>query len=337
MINYDLSHELHSLAATVDEPFDLAALHRRMAVQSRRRAAAKIGVAGIGVAAVVGGLFVVREHRPEPAATALPADSVPTPAAEVAPSTLPDCSVALAELATAKPTPDTLVDKGTVVAKDTPNGSSSGGDLANIGFKGVVTILAIDGQQLTFRNDNPEGWPATSGLGLLDTSTEWVDGDLPLDAPASLQVGQQLGLATTPGADGVDHVIFIDINDQVALDQSPPQDSKPMSPEQAAKLEAALAATPDATVVVPGASLPPGPTGKSKGIITAVDATSITVTLDDGGGQVTTVVIDVATAPFYAGDSPCTPGALAVGTELGVAYHLDDTGNVVVDDVMLMA
>ena len=34
MIDQDLSHQLHSLAATVDEPFDLVALHRRITVQS---------------------------------------------------------------------------------------------------------------------------------------------------------------------------------------------------------------------------------------------------------------------------------------------------------------
>ena len=76
MIDHDISHELHSLAATVEQPIDLVALHRRMAVHNRRRAAAKVGCAGLGVAAIVGGLIVLGEDRPAPA----PAASQPSPA-----------------------------------------------------------------------------------------------------------------------------------------------------------------------------------------------------------------------------------------------------------------
>ncbi|MEY2522931.1 MAG: hypothetical protein QOJ66_1496, partial [Ilumatobacteraceae bacterium] len=103
MIDHDLSNELNALAATLDEPFDIAALHRRIAVQSRRRAAVKVGFAGAGVVAVVGGLVMVQE-RPGPAQSGLAAASslASSPAAA-----LPDCDAVLAALRPAKSTPDT--------------------------------------------------------------------------------------------------------------------------------------------------------------------------------------------------------------------------------------
>jgi hypothetical protein len=60
------------------------------------------------------------------------------------------------------------------------------------------------------------------------------------------------------------------------------------------------------------------------------------VTVVDASGQETSLAIDLASTPFYAGDTQCVPGALAVGTELGVAYYFDDAGAVVSDAVMLM-
>ena len=72
------------------------------------------------------------------------------------------------------------------------------------------------------------------------------------------------------------------------------------------------------------------------GTIATVDATSITVTLTDQSGQTRTFAVDPATTPFYAGDSVCVPGSLAVGQELGVAFHFDEAGNVVGDAAMLI-
>ena len=72
------------------------------------------------------------------------------------------------------------------------------------------------------------------------------------------------------------------------------------------------------------------------GTITAVDATSVTVTLDDGSEPAGTFAIDLATTPFYAGDAPCVPGALTVGQAIGVAYHFDDAGNLVADVALLV-
>ena len=92
----------------------------------------------------------------------------------------------------------------------------------------------------------------------------------------------------------------------------------------------------DATIELPGPSLPAGPTEKSVGTIASVDASSITVTLTDQSGQTRTLAVDSATTPFYAGDSVCVPGSLAVGQELGVAFHFDDAGNVVADAAMFI-
>src|SRR4051812_43895221 len=102
MIDTDLSQKLHSLAATVNEPIDLVALHRRISMQSRRRAAVKVGFAGAGVAAVVGGLIVVRDEGSVPAGEGLAAaSSVASTTMRATATSLPNCAVVLAELQTA--------------------------------------------------------------------------------------------------------------------------------------------------------------------------------------------------------------------------------------------
>ncbi|MEY2415596.1 MAG: hypothetical protein QOH53_930 [Ilumatobacteraceae bacterium] len=324
MIDQDLSNELHSLAATLSEPFDLAALHRRIAMQSRRRVAVKVGFAGAGVAAVVGGLFVVQE-RPGPAPSGLAAASS---LASSPPAALPECDAVLAALRPAKSPPDTGDRKDA-----TTDPSASAGDVQGRGFKGIVTILTVDGPRLTFHVDQPNGATPTEGDGTIDAGTEWVDGPTHLDSPPTLQVGAQLGLATKPDGDGVNHVVLIDVGATVSVDDQPT-----MTPDE--KLATAAQADPsteaDATVELPGPSLPPGPTEKSMGTIATVDAISITVTLTDQSGQERTVAIDPATTPFYAGDSVCVPSSLTVGQEIGVAFHFDDAGNVIGDAAMLM-
>jgi hypothetical protein len=325
MIDQDLSKELHSLAATVNEPFDLAALHRRISVQSRRRAAVKAGFAGAGVVAVVGGLFVVQE-RPGPAESGLAAASSLASTASQ-PGALPDCDAVLASLRAAKSTPDS-------VPKDvTTDPSASAGEVESRGFKGIVTILTIDGPQLTFHIDQPDVATPTAGVATIDPETEWFDGETPLDSPPTLQVGEQLGLAAKPGSDGVDHVMLIDVSAKVSVDEQP---TAAADKKLATADKADPSAQVDATIEVPGPSVPPGPTAKSLGTITAVDAASITVTLDDESGQAMTFAIDLAATPFYAGDSVCVPGSLTVGQAIGVAYHFDDAGNVIGDAAMLV-
>ena len=319
MIDQNLSQQLHSLAATVNEPFDLASLHRRISTQSRRRTAAKVGVAGAGVAAVVAGLIVVRDQRPGPAESGLAAASASLPSQVAA--TGPDCGVVLAGLRAAQSTPDS------VVIEDFPTDkSASAGDPSSLNFKGVVTIITIDGPQLTFHNDEPKAPRATGGVGTVDAATVWVDGTTPLDLPPTLQVGEQVGLATERASDGVDHVIFVDVSAP-----APAAVEKPVSDRKLATTGAN-----DSKIVVPGPVLPPGPTAKAAGAITGVGATAISVTLDDASGQARTFDIDVASTPFYAGNTQCVPGSLTVGTALGVAYHFDAAGNVIGDAVMLM-
>jgi hypothetical protein len=176
----------------------------------------------------------------------------------------------------------------------------------------------------------------TKGVGTVDAETEWVDGQTPLDSPPTLQVGEQLGLATRPDSDGVDHVDFIDVSatasSSVDVDENP---ATAVDKKLKAAAESDPSATTDSTVVA-GAILPPGPTEKSLGTITTVDASSITVNLDDQSGQARTVVVDLATTPFYAGDSVCVPGSLAVGEQVGVAFHFDDAGNLISDAAMLV-
>ena len=342
MIDHDISHQLHSLAATVDERLDLTALHRRITLHNRRRASVRVGFAGAGVAAVVGGLFVVTNERSAPSQggfasapvepTAVPSESAP---AIEDPSTLPGCATVLADVA-AQPTSGSEVPK-------IPDNPASAEELSVRGYKGIVTITAVEGPQLSFDVIEPT---VSTGAGVVDDATEWVDGETPLATPPTLEVGQQLGLATEPDADGVDHVIFADVS--AVPDGEPNGDDKPlvagatMSAAESEKAAAVDAAGPDADKTPAGAtegpnvSVPGEPTEKTSATITAADATTLTASLEDRLGQPVTVTIDIATTPFYADGTVCTPGVLAVGDEIGVAYHLGDGGIIVADAVMLL-
>ena len=312
MIDYDLSQQLHSLAATADEPFDLAALHRRISAHNRRRTVVKVGFASAGVAAVVGGLFVVNEERPAAVDSQLAVGTSPVAStiSQAEPAALPDCAGVLAALPSAKTTPIAVVVKGGQT--DT---SASPSDVPAFGFKGVATIVAIDGSQITFRSDEPKIAPASSSTGTLDAATVWFDGSTRLDTPQTLKVGDLVGLGTLLATDDVVHVVFVDVSVSAAVAENP---------------------TGNTTIVVPGPILPPGPTDKAMGTIDAVAATSISVSLDDRSGQVRTVAIDLAGTPFFAGDTRCAPSSLTVGRSLGVAYHFDDAGNVISDAAMLV-
>ena len=168
----ELSRQLHSLAETADEPIDPPALRDRMSARGRRRAAARIGFAGASVVALAGGLFVASEQRHGAAETGVrTVGPVVFRAAPAAPTTAPACDTVLADLRAAASTPDAGA------AKDPPRDASDSVDeLGGHGFKGIVTILAIDGPRVTFRNDEPEATRPTSGVGTLDAATIWVDG-----------------------------------------------------------------------------------------------------------------------------------------------------------------
>jgi len=301
----------------VNEPVDLVALHRRIAVQSRRRTAVKVGLTGAGVAAVVGGLFVIRDERSGPTGEGLAAaSSIASTATQPTTTALPDCAVVLAGMQAANPTEAAIAAKDAVAAKDlSADTSSRESDLPEANFKGIVPILTIDGSQITFSPVDPKDSPPTSGVAIIDGDTRWMDGSTQLGVEPTIEVGQQVGLATAADSSGVDRAIFIDISTVEDKDA----ESKP-----------------DKSIDLPGPSLPPGPTGKARGTVIASDATSVTVTIADTSGQDTTITIDLAGTPFYAGDTTCDPGALAVGTVLGVAYHLGSDGAVVTDAAMVL-
>ena len=93
---------------------------------------------------------------------------------------------------------------------------------------------------------------------------------------------------------------------------------------------------PDAGTALPDVSRVDGSIEKSTATITSADATTLTASLEDRAGQPQVITIDLGATPFYAGDAMCAPGALAVGTKVGVAYHLDDAGTLIADSVLLM-
>lgn len=330
MIDTDLSQQLHSLAATVNEPVDLVALHRRISVQSRRRAAVKVGFAGAGVAAVVGGLLVVRDERSGPTSGGLAAaSSVASTATQATTTELPDCADVLAESQAANPT------AAAIVAKDVTTEPSASSDLPEANFKGVATILTVDGSQITFSRDEPEATPPTSGVAIVDAATLWMDGTTHLETAPAIQAGQHLGLATAAGTDGVDRLIFVDIG-FVSLEAKVPDAKTGDNKVEPANSTSVDPSGAPKQIVLPASSLSPGPTEKSRGTVVGGDASSISVTVVDATGQERTFAVDLASTPFYAGDTQCVPGALAAGTEVGVAYHIDEAGAVVSDAVMLI-
>jgi hypothetical protein len=305
MIDPAVSDRLHDLAASVDPSFDLAGLHRRIASRARRRHAVKVGVASAGVAAMVGGLVAVREHGPGP--------SISGPArAAGEPTLLEGCDVVLARVRAAIPTPLEEAVKPIEAEATTTDGAFD-----ERGFKGIVTVLSVDGTQLTFRADDADPAAVTSGAAVVDAATSWVDGGVALAAPPTLDVGEQIGLATIPGADGIERVLLVDIG------PSAPQVNDP---------SAASKTPPDA----PAPDVAPGATGKSMATVSNVDPASVTVTLTDESAPTVPVTIDVAETPFYAGNTQCTPGPMALGTPLGVGYHVGDAGQVIADIVILM-
>ena len=339
MTDLDLSHQLHSLAATVVEPLDLGALHRRITFDHRRRAVAKVGVAGAGVAALVGGLVVVRDQRTgTPTSGAAVTPSGPVDSTAPAPATLPDCDAALADLRA------TLPPGAQDVGPSSDGSASPTADDIELGFKGFATILAIDGSTLTFAGDD-SGDDSGDGTGdgtsasftaVLDSTSLWVDNGTTLDVAPTLQVGQHVVIATTAVAGAADHVVFVDVGTPPLVDVTAPDDPKIGEPgiggystpddESLVVRDSALDSLP--------ADLPTDrPTDKALGTITAVDAAAFTVTLDDDS---TTVVGDLASSTFYVGETVCAPAALVVGTAVGVASHIDASGNPVADSVSFL-
>ncbi|HEY0520887.1 MAG TPA: hypothetical protein VGC84_15440 [Ilumatobacteraceae bacterium] len=326
MIDNDLSRQLHSLASTVDESFDLVSLRRRITMHNRRRAVARTGVAGASVAAVLGGLVVVRDQRPDD--SGLAASTAETTTAAPPARALPDCATVLADLRAPVETPDAAIAK-----KNAATAASEGGDGAvTVGFKAVVTILTIDGPTLTFSSDHPEVPMRTPDAATVEAATVWVDGTTPLEPPPALHVGQKVGIATTVGSDGADHVVFVDIADRSNAD---PNDAKPEAgATESQKDTTDLVPSPDTKPVAGNPA--PGPTAKSTGTITSVGGTSIEVTVHPEPGPDLTFAVDIAGTVFYAGNTVCAPTALTVGAPIGVAYHFDDAGTVVADDVLLL-
>jgi hypothetical protein len=263
----DLSQQLNSLAATVDRAIDLPALHRRISHQRRRRTVVRVGVATGGVAAVVGGLLVVGEAGPTPASTAVSAtDQGAAPSTTAAAPPLPDCAVLLASQRAS---------------------ATTGTDSANKptdGFKGMVSIAAIDASTITVSPDEPTSHPPDTRTVILDAATEWTNGPTTLDAPTALHVGDTIGIATLTSADGVEHAMLVDTG-------------------AAAYAEA--------------------PTVDFKGIVSivSVDDSTITVSGDQPSNPLgtRTVVVDAATEWRNGPTTLEAPAALHVGDTVGVA------------------
>ena len=190
MIDPALSDRLHDLAESIEPSFDLSALHRRMAVRTRRRHAVKAGAAGIGIAAIAGGLLVVGDRQPDP--TTGSALEQPT-----GPSAMAACDVVLAGLRAAIPTPD--VEAAARAAKAERSGSAATDDvIGERGFKGVVTILSTEGSQIAFRVDEADPSATSSGAAVLDSTTTWLDDGTALATPSVLKIGNSSASRQSP-------------------------------------------------------------------------------------------------------------------------------------------
>jgi hypothetical protein len=324
----------------MDSTVDLPTLHRRMRLHARRRATARVGLAGAGVAAMAGGLFVVRNQTAPAGTTAvLPAS---TPAAT--PPTMPACADVPARAQGKDPADGAEAAKQADANGGAGATTSLGKEEFTIGFKGIVTLTSVDGDQLAFTIDDPQTTPAGQRTALIDADTEWRNADVTLDAPAALTVGQTVGIATEQTADGVDHVLVVDLSgmdkpDTVATIGSGPTEETASAEELAAKKAAAGAnvaadAEKSATLASEAVSVespyPAGVTDKSPGKISAVDGSTVTVEIGDVGAA----TIDLTVTSAFVGDTRCEPGVLTTGTQVGVLYHFDGT-TAVVDGLLL--
>jgi len=190
--------------------------------------------------------------------------SAASSAAQPASAPLTDCATAVADFSAAQ-----------AAAADKPGASEPpSADGTTSEFTVIVTIAAVDGQQITFTNDQPESSPPTSNVALLDDTTEWSDDGAPLEAPPTLAVGQQVALATSEAGDGVNHVSFIDVGADAAGDGAALEAKGQMADEKAKRAqddtsdsgEPDSAATKDPEPVVDSdSSMVPDATGKSRG------------------------------------------------------------------------
>jgi hypothetical protein len=200
-------------------------------------------------------------------------------------------------------------------AADDKSGATTGtasADTPAIDFKGIVSIAAIDGSTIKVNEEESKSNPPASRTVIIDTATVWRNGPTTLDTAAPLHIGDTIGLAALAASDGIEHAVVVDIG-------------------------ATTPTNPDASIKLPGPTLAPGPTSKALATITAATDTSITVTVHGGDDDGKTATADTTSTPFYTNDGTCRPTDLAVGTEVGIAFHLDETSGVVADAILLIA
>jgi hypothetical protein len=207
-------------------------------------------------------------------------------------------------------------------------GASSAADNAAdkpVSIKALVTIVAVDGDQVSYHADVPMPVGASAdGVAVVDAATLWLDGNAPLAVPATLEAGQIVGMATTLGADGLNHVLFID---------TAPSHARDGGATSAGQAAADGKAPDDNSTQVPSSAVAAS-TDKSRATVTATEGTTITLSLAHDDGSPTTAAADSTSVPFFAGDTQCAPGDIAVGTTLGAAYHVYG-GNTIIDALML--
>ncbi len=212
-------------------------------------------------------------------------------------------------------------------ADSVPSDTQDASALSAADFKAPVTIVAVEGDQISDHADvaMPAG-SSVDGVAVVDPATSWLDGKTPLATPATLAAGQIVGLATTLAADGLNHVLFVD---------TAPSDAPDGGPTPVGQAAADGTARDDSSTQLPP-SVVAASTGTSRATVTATDGTSVTLTLTltSEDGSPTTATVDSTAVPFFAGDTRCTPGDIAIGTTLGAAYHLDG-GNVIIDALMV--
>jgi len=323
MMTDDLTTQLDALASDVDTAMDLAALHRRISRDRRGRTGLRFGAAAVGAVALVGALVVVSANRPGTV------DNPPAAAGTTSPPEggLVECAAMLAAQQAVPKVPS---------GAERQRGSGDGAIayLPEADFKGEATILGVDGAHLTFQVEASDLTSADLREGIVDDSTVWLAGEARLDAALTLHAGDRIGVATALGADGAEHVVFIDTQPSAAPAKELPADAKAAVAGESG--DTTVADSQGGTVDAPGPVLPPGPTRKAIATVTGVGGTSISMSIDEGADAATIATAALPTTPFYAGDVRCAPSTLAVGSSVALAYHFDSAGQIVTDAVMVL-
>lgn len=272
-----LHDALSDLATTMSpNPNRLRQVRQRVERRRRRRMATGAAVSAGAVAAAVGIAMVPREPRS-------------TLQFNVAGSSLPDCASIAEPAAVDKP-------KDAVPANE-PD--------AVVRYKGMAVVTAAGADALTLGNFTEPGLlpPADSAVMVVDSATMFMNNGSAATA-ADAQVGQHVVFAASVGADGSNHLDYVELG----VDAAPPDAAK-----ESAAIDAKKAG------VAPADSAPEPPSDgvlRGKDVLTAAPVDNVVVVTAPLAAPTTIRLVLDSSTRYHRLDTACANPELGAGTVL---------------------